>query len=124
MNRDFLPYYMMYPFPFWEERDAHITRDLEYLQQMYPKKAKQYQKLVYETLNLLDYEGSVIYDEYPDRLGLRLIVNAIYEKYEKQQSDEDMFTDKQLIKEMIEILLYQEILKRRQLVKRFYLWFL
>ena len=111
MNRDFLPYYMMYPFPFWEDRDAHITRDLEYLQQMYPKKAKQYQKLVYETLNLLDYEGSVIYDEYPDKYMFYHLCSKIKESMKpeiKAQAEQSCFLD-----ELVHVLLGQEICRRR-----------
>ena len=113
MNRDFLPYYMMYPFPFWEERDAHITRDLEYLQQMYPKKAKQYQKLVYETLNLLDYEGSVIYDEYPDKLQLERITETVTDKITRSGEADTACQDLEWIKELVQIIVYYEIYRRR-----------
>ena len=113
MTRDFLPYYMMYPFPFWEEQNTHITRDLEYLQQMYPKKAKQYQKLVYETLNLLDYEGSVIYDEYPDKLQLERITETVLDKIARLGDVDNSPQDMEWLRELVQIIVYYDIYKRR-----------
>ena len=38
-----LPFYMTYPMPLiWEEEDT-VMRDLEYLQELYPRQAKKYQ---------------------------------------------------------------------------------
>ena len=61
-----LPFYMTYPLPMYYQEEDSIIRDLEYLQQMYPAEAKRYQKLIASILDKLDYEGSMIYDEYPD----------------------------------------------------------
>lgn len=113
MNRDYLPYYMMYSFPFWEEQNTHITRDLEYLQQMYPRKAKQYQKLVYDTLNLLDYEGSVIYDEYPDKLQLERITETVVDKITRSGEVDNSPQDSEWLRELVQIIVYYEIYKRR-----------
>ena len=113
MNRDYLPYYMMYSFPFWEEQNTHITRDLEYLQQMYPRKAKQYQKLVYDTLNLLDYEGSVIYDEHPDKLQLERITETVVDKITRSGEVDNSPQDSEWLRELVQIIVYYEIYKRR-----------
>lgn len=65
-----LPFYMSWPLPlFYEEEDAAM-QDLEYLQEMYPQEAKRYQLKVSRLLDRFDYDGSAIYDEYPDRLTL------------------------------------------------------
>ena len=65
-----LPFYMTYPMPLiWEEEDT-VMRDLEYLQELYPKQAKKYRKRIEELLERFDSEGSVLYDEYPDRMTL------------------------------------------------------
>ena len=61
-----LPFYMAYPLPMYYQQEDSVTRDLEYLQQMYPAQAKKFQKMIAETLDHIDYEGSMIYDEYPD----------------------------------------------------------
>ena len=69
-HRDPLPFYMTYPMPmFWEEEDDAI-RDLEYFLQLYPQDAQRYQKKISDILDTMDYNGSMIYDEYPDRMAL------------------------------------------------------
>ena len=65
-----LPFYMTYPMPYRFFEENEMVKDLEYLQQMYPARAKRYQKRIAEILNRLDYTGSMIYDEYPDKLML------------------------------------------------------
>lgn len=101
-----LPFYMTYPDYNGSGREAMLLRDLEYLQQMYPKDVKRYQKRIAEILDLNDYEGSMIYDEYPDRYSLRAMaqsIGRILEKEEEQAPGEDM----------ILVLLFNEVYKRR-----------
>lgn len=87
-----LPFYMTYPMPLlWEEEDT-VMRDLEYLQELYPKQAKKYRKRIEELLERFDSEGSVIYDEYPDRMTLYKMAQDIYavlEQEEKRKQAED-----------------------------------
>ena len=87
-----LPFYMTYPMPLlWEEEDT-VRRDREYLQELYPKQAKKYRKRIEELLERFDSAGSVIYDEYPDRMTLYKMAQDIYtvlqqeEKREKAES--------------------------------------
>ena len=80
-----LPFYMAYPLPLYYQQEDSVTRDLEYLQQMYPSEAKKYQKMIAETLDHIDYEGSMIYDEYPDRLQLRLMCGRIYDRVKEKE---------------------------------------
>ena len=77
-----LPYFMAYPeYPCisrqipGKEEDA--LQDFEYFRRTYPKILCRYQKRVEEMLDRLDYEGSMIYDEYPDRVGLNDLGNAV-----------------------------------------------
>ena len=49
-----LPFYMAYPMPLiWEEEDT-VMRDLEYLQELYPRQAKKYRKRIEELLERFD----------------------------------------------------------------------
>lgn len=85
-----LPFYMTYPMPmFWEEEDDAI-RDLEYFLQLYPQDAQRYQKKISDILDTMDYNGSMIYDEYPDRMALYRLGEDIYDKIrrEEEQADE------------------------------------
>ena len=60
-----LPFYMAYPLPMYYQEEDTVTRDLEYLQQMYPSEAKRYQKIIAGILDQMDYEGSCISVELP-----------------------------------------------------------
>ena len=95
-----LPFYMAYPLPMYYQPEDTVTRDLEYLQQMYPVEAKKYQKTIAEVLDKLDYDGSMIYDEYPDKW-------QIYRLEQPTTMDWDWIT------EFIHVLLSYEIYKKR-----------
>lgn len=101
-----LPFYMAYPGYLRPGQEAMLIQDLEYLQQMYPTKIKRYQQRISEIVDRTDYEGSMIYDEYPDRYSLRAIVLSIQKVLEKEEEDSPS-------EEMIQILLLNEIYKRR-----------
>lgn len=94
-----------------------MTRDLEYLQQMYPTEAKKYQKMIAEVLDKLDYEGSMIYDEYPDKWQIYRLTQIVVDKIKTQQDAEHGTSmenmDRDWISEFIQVLLSYEIYKKR-----------
>ena len=119
-----LPFYMTYPMPMtWEEEDA-AARDLYYLLQMYPRQARKYREKISIMLDTMDYEGSMIYDEYPDRLALMRLSENIWREIRRQEESEqektageggresEAYWDR--IRELLEILLYYEIYRRRR----------
>ena len=54
-----LPFYMSYPLPLFYEEEDTAMRDLEYLQEMYPREARRFQRKIARLLDRLDYGGSV-----------------------------------------------------------------
>ena len=80
-----LPYYMMYPIPYAFDEDKIQKRDREYLQSMYPATAKKIFPYIQEECDRQEYEGSMIYDEYPDKLQLCLMCRRAYEQVMKQE---------------------------------------
>ena len=124
-----LPFYMAYPLPMYYQEEDTITRDLEYLQQMYPTEAKRYQKIIADILNTMDYEGSCIYDEYPDKWQLYKLTQAIMDRIKKMEDEKTINnmrdeTDEtatpyvqekpwEQIEELVQVLLYYEIYKKR-----------
>ena len=115
------PYYPMYPeYRNWDQMSENrIVEDLEYLQQMYPAYAKRYQVRVKEILDKMDYDRSMIYDQYPDRWQLERLVRSIVailkrEEMEANPGQEADDTKWAWIQELVTLLLYYEILKRRQ----------
>ncbi len=119
-----LPFYMAYPLPLYYQEEDTVTRDLEYLQQMYPLEAKKYQKIIAETLDRLDYEGSMIYDEYPDRWQIYRLTQVIVDKIRKMEQEENVQEevtsaqavqekDWDRISEFVQVLLCYEIYRKR-----------
>ena len=101
-----LPFYMTCPDYYGPKREAELLQDLEYLQQMYPNEVRRCQRRIAEILDKADYEGSMIYDEYPDRCSLQALAKSmtkILEKEEEKAPGEDM----------IQVLLFNEVYKRR-----------
>ena len=101
-----LPFYMAYPGYYGPEQEAALLKDLEYLQQMYPNDVKRCQRRVAEILDKADYEGSMIYDEYPDRYSLQALAKSILKILE--QEEENAPTE-----DMVQVLLFNEVYKRR-----------
>ena len=116
-NHRILPFYMTYPLPLFYQEEDKVQRDLEYLQQMYPAEAKRYQKMMASMLDKIDYDGSMIYDEYPDRMRMysltQDIVNQIKREENAGESEKDNPDKWERLSELIQILLFYEIYKRR-----------
>ena len=106
-----LPFYMTYPMPLiWEEEDT-VMRDLEYLQELYPRQAKKYRKRIEELLERFDSEGSVLYDEYPDKYMIYHLSCKIRESMEPEISTQAIREN--FLDELIQVMLCQEISRRR-----------
>ena len=60
------------------------TRDKRRFQELYPSLARQIQPLVEEACDRMEYEGSLMFDEYPDRLLLRRLSRRICGKLDKE----------------------------------------
>lgn len=136
------PFYTAYPqYPNWNQiSEDRVLEDLEYLQQMYPSYAKRYQVIINDMLNRMDYDGSVIYDQYPDRWQLDRMVRNILDTIrleERRQSPmqpQNMESDSMpqtsteqnisdaWLRELVTVLLYYEILKRRRKRQNFYIF--
>lgn len=109
------------PYRNWDQiSEDRVIEDLEYLQQMYPMYAKRYQVRVRDILDRMDYEGSMIYDQYPDKWQLERLVKSIMTILKNEEnamnSQQNAADDAKWvwIQELITVLLYYEILTRRQ----------
>lgn len=113
-----LPFYMSHPGYFAPGRDRTVLRDLEYLQQTYPLEVKKYQRKVAEILDKMDYEGSMIYDEYPDRYSLMRLTKSIVKILQNENGETEeaskSFPEKWTwLENLIQVLVCGEIYKRR-----------
>ena len=121
MPRDnILPFYMIYPLPLGVQEEEAMIRDLEYMQQLYPADAKKYQKRIAAVLGKIDYDGSLIYDEDPCRWQMFKLCQSVVAILRREAGDEreEISEEKWAwIEEMVQILLYYEVYKRRHTCK-------
>lgn len=148
MQKYMRPYYdrkKIHEFPYSSERDYYEEivdeRDMDRIIQMYPDTAKRIQKYVNNECDKMEYDGSIMYDEYPDRVMMRKISTNILNKlenegiientvlkseldYTDEEDDEKTIEIKSMQKkfdrvchnhlcELIEVMLFNEIYKRR-----------
>lgn len=125
-----MPYYQMYGYPETYRQEQENERDMQRLKEMYPDVAKKVLQYVEEECDKMEYEGSIMFDEQPDRVMLMKITNDIYDKVKDEfelpeDSDkEEVMTmngetrrryppRKNWLGDMVEVLLFQEMFRRR-----------
>lgn len=108
-----LPYYMAYPMPLLYDDEKMEKRDFEYLKSLYPMTAKRVLPYVEEECDRMEYEGSMIYDEYPDQLQIHLMCGRIYDKVKDMETSEEENQKKGWLRELIQVILFQELYRRR-----------
>ena len=110
-----LPFYMTYPTVAYTTENG-MVEDLEYFQQMYLNGARMLQREIVKSISILDYDGSMIYDAYPDQFMLRRLSAKLLEKLKKQTKPEDPLYKVHMqegIDELVFLILLNEVLKRR-----------
>lgn len=112
-----LPYYMAYPMPFAFDDGREDRRDYEYMLSVYPMAAKQIVPYVQEACDDIDHRFSMMYDEYPDCLQLRRIAAEICKRI-KEDNLPLIKKDEKEIRDLVEVLLCQEMRHRRQETRR------
>ena len=129
-----LPYYMAYPMTLDFEDERAERMDYEYLRSMYPEIPKTILPYVEEECDRMAYENSMIYDQYPDKLQLRLMCGRIcadikkHEKLSRNESMRELLNDMEQVgkwlRDLTEVMLYQELFRRRsgqrRSARRFY----
>ena len=119
-----LPYYMAYPLPLQYDDERIERRDFEYMKSMYPMAVKKILPYVEEECDRMGYEGGMIYDEYPDQLQIRLMCNRIYDKVKKMKPYDDEEMEMQTtrnddwLRDLVQIMLFQELFQRRSRHRR------
>lgn len=107
----FFPFYVAYANPALYDGERIQEQEFALMKSYYPRAAGRIQEKVEEECQLLDYEGSRLYDEYPDKFMLRQLCRQIRRQVESEmeaQGVPDGFLD-----DLIQVLLCQEISRRR-----------
>lgn len=133
-----MPYYMAYPVPFSYDDERTERRDIEYLRSMYPDIPKRILPYVEEECDRMEYENSMVYDQYPDKLQLKLMCRRVCDNVcrhehlclgggrnggcgcdsgvsgsDRSGARESENIEAQSLRDLIEVMLFQEIYRRR-----------
>lgn len=127
-----LPYYMAFPMPSLFGDDKQEKRDMEYLKSLYPNTVKRVLLYVEMECDKLEYDGSMIFDEYPDQLQLYMVCSRIYDKVKEEEGEPEDLAGQDVealhrrpggrpphppkpdpLRDIVQVLLYQEIMRRR-----------
>lgn len=68
-----------YPFYGYDNSEA-IDKDFSYIKSLYPSNVQKIQNEVDEECDKLEFDGSCMFDECPDRVKLNAIVDTIYNR--------------------------------------------
>lgn len=89
-----------------------METDNTYLKYLYPKITRQISEFVEEECDKMEYEGSLMFDLFPDKTALRIMSAGITEEFKKKYPD--AYPDEgSLLRDMIEVVLFHEIMYRR-----------
>ncbi|WP_302626061.1 hypothetical protein [uncultured Eubacterium sp.] len=104
---------------------AADDRDMDYVKEMYPLTFSRLQELVENECNRQEFAGSMMYDEYPDKLGILRMVGSIFDILKEEEAEcvgEECtkYPDDNWLKDIITVLLLNEMYRRRQRRKRYY----
>lgn len=125
-----VPYYQMYGYPAAYYDEQENEKDMQRMKEMYPDVARKILQHVEEECDKMEYDGSMMFDERPDRVMLLKITNDIYDKVkdefdlpEEEDKDDVLAMNKETrrryppkknwLGDMIEVLLFQEMHRRR-----------
>lgn len=89
-----------------------METDNTYLKYLYPKITRQISEFVEEECDKMEYEGSLMFDLFPDKTALQLMAAGITEEFKKKYPDAYP-EEGTLLRDMIEVVLFHEIMYRR-----------
>lgn len=89
-----------------------MEEDNAYLNYLYPQVAKEMQEIAVDLCDRMEYEGSLMYDMYPDKISLQRLAAQVYDSYIQKNPPADPGEEKHL-RHLAEVALYHEIMFRR-----------
>lgn len=91
----------------WPSREARRQAECDYFKGLYPQSVRRHQALVEEACDRLDYAGSPMFDEYPDREFLYQVRDGIGRRASGLGLEPS--------RDMVQLLLVNEMNRRRML---------
>lgn len=74
----------------WETQEE---KDREYMKGIFPQRAKEIQEKIEDACDKLEYEGSMMFDEYPDKLMMRNICERIYKDMQDEKGESMIYAE-------------------------------
>ena len=102
-------------------KDMEYEKDVDRMRELYPNEVKKIQKYVDEECDRMEYEGSLMFDEYPDKTMLSLVSKRIMDKIAQDSEKDEVETSECCggsrrgggLSDLVEVLLYNEMYRRR-----------
>lgn len=124
-----IPYFMAFPMNDGWETEEENQRDFELMKRMYPEKMRRIMNTIDEECDKLEYEGSMMFDEHPDRLMLSQLCGRICDKVRDVVNMEEVYEAMQRrpdrperpshgnqgdwLSDIVQVLLFDEMHRRR-----------
>ena len=102
-----MPFYMTYPMQNLYLTEMEYEKDMERMKELYPREVHQIQEMVERRCDEMEYEGSRMYDENPDRYMLEHEVDMLMAQHYDGHREENW------LRSLIGILFHDEIYRRR-----------
>ena len=116
-----MPFHVAYPFTSFYDDEMTAQKDLEVMKSYYPEASRKIQQMVERECDRMEYDGSMMYDEYPDHLMLTQICRRISDRVQKEsglepellQMQESYRAHSTPIDDLVRILFCHEMFERR-----------
>lgn len=109
------PFYMTYPIQNLYMTEMEYERDMERMKELYPGEVKELQKMVEQRCDEMEYEGSRMYDENPDRMMLEEEADRLMERFlgDNLSVQQRGLQNQNWLRSLIGILFHDEMYRRR-----------
>ena len=111
LYQEFYPFYAAQGNPGFYNEEREQEREFDLMKSYYPETARKIQEKVEEECQLMDYEGSRLYDEHPDKFMMHRLYRQIRSQVDGEMAAQEI--PDEFLDELIQVLLYQEISRRR-----------
>lgn len=107
---------MMQPDMEMEEEGKEQEQDMEYMKKMYPELCQKIQFYVDQECDKMDYDGSEMHDDYPDKETLEQMIDRIYKEavedmpeLEEEEMKRQRYPRRRLLRSLVGSVLFNEI---------------
>lgn len=114
-----LPFYMSYPMQNLYLTEMEYEKDMDRMKELYPREVKRILEYVEDECDRMEYEGSLMFDEYPDRMMIERITERICQNIigdavaETMAQTETQGITESNLKSLIGVMLNNEMYRRR-----------